>query len=190
MSDFAASASIAPSPVVAAPAEPAARATAGDRHTTFHDVLSALNPLQYLPVIGTIYRAVTGDQIPESVRRIGSAIGSFLMGGPVGLGINLAMLAAEKASGIDLDAIGQGLVGGHGTDAPATGGEAVASADTPASAARPWSAAQLLAYGVGTRADGTLEQGELRGADVLNTLELSRIQTVQMAYGRTMGLAG
>ena len=51
------------------PAQPAA-----DHSISFHDILSALNPLQYLPVIGTIYRAVTGDQIPELLRRAGSLV--------------------------------------------------------------------------------------------------------------------
>ncbi len=76
------------------PPTPAA-ATAGSQ-VSFHDVLSALNPLQYVPVIGTIYRAVTGDQIPEPLRRIGTLIASFLMGGPIGAVINVAVLAAER----------------------------------------------------------------------------------------------
>ena len=80
---------------------------------SFHEVLSALNPLQYLPVIGTIYRAVTGDTIPEAVRRVGSLIASALLGGPIGIAINLGVMAFEKVTGIDLENTGQALLHGN-----------------------------------------------------------------------------
>jgi hypothetical protein len=93
----------APAPsVTAKPADPPATADAQD-HTTFLDVLSALNPLQYLPVVGTIYRAITGDRPPEGVRIAGSLLASGLMGGPVGLAIGAASAALQQATGISLD---------------------------------------------------------------------------------------
>ncbi len=194
---------------------------------SFHDILSALNPLQYLPVIGTIYRALTGDQIPEPIRRIGSLVVSFLAGGPIGAAINIAMVAAEKITGFDLEATGQSLVkgndvasavaagslgatppGGASPAAVAPGSPATSPAASPAplaglalatrasapSAALPsvdvaWSPVQLAAYGVSTALDGTLRLGALAGADVLNSLELSRLKMAQFAYGRAAGLA-
>jgi hypothetical protein len=99
--------------VGASPAVPAASAPAADaadHGLSFHDVLSALNPLQYLPVVGTIYRAVTGDVIPEGLRRLGSMLVSGLLGGPIGLGINIATTLAEKASGIDPEKIVAGQI--------------------------------------------------------------------------------
>lgn len=48
-------------------------------HTTFDEVLRALNPLHHIPVVGTIYRAVTGDEIQPAFR----VLGSLLTGGPV-----------------------------------------------------------------------------------------------------------
>ena len=54
-------------------------------HVDFHEVLSALNPLQYLPVVGPIYRAITGDAAPESLRIAVSGISGLLIGGPIGL---------------------------------------------------------------------------------------------------------
>jgi hypothetical protein len=72
---------------------------------SFHDVLSALNPLQYVPVVGSIYRAVTGDIPPEPLRTMGSLLVSGLTGGPVGLAINAAVTGAEKLTGIDPDTI-------------------------------------------------------------------------------------
>lgn len=41
---------------------------------------AALNPLHHLPVVGTIYRAVTGEVIPPPLRVAGAA----LFGGPLG----------------------------------------------------------------------------------------------------------
>jgi hypothetical protein len=217
---------VAPSQAPAAPPQQTAAPEPAEHHVTFRELLSALNPLQYLPVVGTIYRAITGDQIPEPVRRIGSLIASGLMGGPIGVVINLAITAAEKISGIDLDNVGQKLLamtGLAGTPtvmtaqvpatppptSPALGPAAsltlAARPDTPPTqAVRPttsgprlttpwpaqaWSSAQLAAYGVSTLGDGTLKLAKLSGADVLNSLELSRIQLAQTAYDRARLLA-
>lgn len=57
---------------------------------SFGDVLRALNPLQYLPVIGTIYRAVTGDVAPMGLRAVVSAAAGLLTGGPIGLVTSIA----------------------------------------------------------------------------------------------------
>jgi hypothetical protein len=48
---------------------------------TFEDVLDILNPLQHLPVISHIYRAVSGDEIKGFAEVAGSAI----FGGPIGI---------------------------------------------------------------------------------------------------------
>ena len=173
-----------------------------EHHGSFREALSALNPLQYLPVIGTIYRAVTGDQIAEPLRRLGSLVVSFLIAGPIGAAINIATVAAEKITGIDLDRTGQTLLTGKTTTthppivdpAPASASAVVARADTPAvpasSSGAAWSPVQLAAYGVDTGRDGSLRLGALSGADVLNSLELSRIKMAQFAYGRAVGLVG
>ena len=72
---------------------------------SFHEFLSAMNPLQYLPVVGTIYRAVTGDVIPEALRDGGSMLVSGLLGGPIGLITYIATTIAEKITGIDPEKI-------------------------------------------------------------------------------------
>ena len=203
---------------------------------SFHDVLSILNPLQYLPGIGTLYRAVTGDQIPEAARRIGSLIFSALIGGPIGVVTNIAMTIVEKATGIDLDRTAQALLTGKGATDPAVANQAAgdpptgsaatnqsaanlpatnASAGTvvadspvrdqahanpaaapsvvPGLSAAPtnlaWSPAQLAAYGVVSGGDGTLTLADVKGADVLNSLELTRIHDAQVAYSKALGLA-
>lgn len=48
---------------------------------SFSDVLDAINPLQHIPIVSGIYRAITGDTISS-----GSKIfGDTLFGGPLGL---------------------------------------------------------------------------------------------------------
>lgn len=169
-----------------APAQPSPKpASTAQREgpDMFHSVLSALNPLQYLPVVGTIYRAVTGDEVAEPVRRVGSAVGSFLMGGPIGLALNIAGVGAEKVLGFDFDKAAQGLL------SSAASMLGVGGSDASAPTRLAWTPAQLSAYGVSTEADGTLTRGDLSGADVLNTLEMSRIERTKLAAAGSLSLS-
>jgi len=169
-------------PKAASPAQP----------SFFHRLLSELNPLQYVPVVGTIYRAITGDTIPAAARLAGSLVVSGLTGGPIGLAINVGTTALEKLTGIDPEAIGTRLLAdiGLGSTTVAATSHAKPSPAQPASAVKPspapppldagnekpWSAAQLVAYGVKQASDGTLSRGAVSGADVLNGLELTRLK--------------
>jgi hypothetical protein len=56
---------------------------------SFGEFLRALNPLHHLPVIGTIYRAATGETIPPVLRVLGGGV----FGGPVGM-LSAAVMAA------------------------------------------------------------------------------------------------
>ncbi|MBV8534979.1 MAG: hypothetical protein JO128_05270, partial [Alphaproteobacteria bacterium] len=69
-----------------------------DHSVSFSDVLSTLNPLQYIPVIGTIYRAITGDAAPQAAQVLGGA----LLGGPLGLIASAANAVVEQSSGKDV----------------------------------------------------------------------------------------
>jgi hypothetical protein len=176
--------------------------TPAEQRSAFHQFLSELNPLQYIPVIGTIYRAVTGDTIPDTARFAGSLVVSGLTGGPIGVAMTIGMTAVEKVTGIDPEAIGQDLLAdvGIGTHKAASHPKAAVKAQAAAPAAQPvaapalalqagapaiarhgWSQAQLAAYGVTKAADGTLTLGALRGSDVLNALELARAKAGRLA---------
>ena len=64
--------------------------------TSFEDILRGLNPLHHLPVVGMIYRAITGETVPAAERVAVSALAGALMGGPLGvLGTLVAILAEE-----------------------------------------------------------------------------------------------
>ncbi len=196
-----ASASATPAISAAAP-----QTTAPVHPGFFRSLLSDLNPLQYIPVVGPIYRAITGDEGNADLRFVASLGTSFALGGPVGVGITVA----EKVTGIDPETIGRHLFARlfHPAAKPSTGTATPASpATVPASAqpatiqhatgsagtavasdlsggrsgARAWTADELSAYGVKRTADNALVAGGLSSADVLNTLELHRLSTTRYA---------
>ncbi len=164
----------------------AAKAVAkADHGVTFHDLLSAMNPLQYLPVVGTIYRAVTGDVIPEALRRAGSFVVSGLLGGPIGLAASIVATLAEKITGIDPETIAAAQ---FKTKPPAAAAHVVLPEIAPAGTPTVQSAMtprQLAAYGVRSDAAGTLKLGDITGADVLNTIQLARLDKAAAAYAAT-----
>lgn len=61
-------------------------------------VLDVINPLQHLPVISTIYRHITGDDISPVARMAGGA----LYGGPVGLAMGVVNAAVVSNTGKDI----------------------------------------------------------------------------------------
>ncbi len=65
---------------------------------TFGDALQAINPLQQLPIIGDIYRAVTGATIEPAAR----VVGGILFGGIFGGISAVANAVIEATSGKDL----------------------------------------------------------------------------------------
>ena len=175
-----------PDPIAAPPAAPAAAPTAvtvhAPHHFSFRELLSELNPLQYLPVIGTLYRAITGDRIPEATREAGSLIFSGLTGGPIGVAVNLATEVVEKVTGIDPEKIGTHALASLGIgQTPTKPPPVIAPRALPPQPAAiqqaAWSPAQLAAYGVTTSSQGILRHADEEGSDVLNSLELARLKT-------------
>lgn len=61
----------------------------------FDDFVDLINPLQHIPVVSHIYRAMTGDEIAPGLRMVGSA----LLGGPLGLAATGASMIAEQEMG-------------------------------------------------------------------------------------------
>lgn len=64
---------------------------------SFSDILDFINPLQHIPVVSTIYRAITGDEIGVAPRLVGGAV----LGGVVGLSVAAADCALQAATGKD-----------------------------------------------------------------------------------------
>ena len=119
----------------AAPAATAPSPAAEDEPGfSFGRFLDIVNPLHHLPVVGTIYRAITGDTIADADRLAGST----LFGGPVGFLLASASLGVEELTGHTpegwvLSAFDSGP---EAPDAPATA-PATAVAAAPAAVAAP-----------------------------------------------------
>jgi hypothetical protein len=92
---------------------------------SFKDLLDIVNPLQHIPVIGSIYRYLTGDEPSVGTRVIGDA----LYGGPIGFGVSVvsnALLTNE--SGQDLgERLLADVFGPHDHDSPTLGTPQVAT---------------------------------------------------------------
>ncbi|MCK4946302.1 MAG: hypothetical protein KAS59_08585 [Alphaproteobacteria bacterium] len=71
----------------------------------FKTVIDIFNPLQHLPVIGAIYRHITGDEISP----ISRLAGNTLYGGHIGGAVAIADIICEKTTGKD---IGENLIAG------------------------------------------------------------------------------
>lgn len=82
---------------------------------SFHDLLDIVNPLQHLPVIGTLYRAITGEHIGKLEKVAGDA----LYGGLWGAVSSVADLAFEAVTGKDFgDTVLALFTGHHDAKAP------------------------------------------------------------------------
>jgi hypothetical protein len=150
--------------------------SAGD--FTFGDFIDIINPLQHIPIVSTLYRAITGDEISPHAR----ILGGTLFGGPTGFLAAIANVFYEEVAGEDIGETVMALFTGDDTEAEpqfAEGGIRVDDAVMPASAADgTWSESALLApletaASPGARADAVLPEaapGMLTGQDALNAL--------------------
>ena len=112
-------------------AAPQAEAAGDDQDMSFWDVLDIVNPLQHIPLVNSVYRAVTGDEIKPAMQ-IG---GGMLFGGVIGGVAAIANAALQEATGKDL---GEHMMAtlGFGDDAPPAG-QAAQLAAAPQPAPRP-----------------------------------------------------
>ena len=65
---------------------------------TFLDFLDIINPLQHIPIVGTIYRQLTGDQINPGAR----VLGDTLFFGPIGTVASIGDMLIREATGKDM----------------------------------------------------------------------------------------
>ncbi len=95
--------------------------------TAFHDLLDIVNPLQHLPVIGTLYRAISGDKIGKFEKIAGDG----LYGGLWGAVSSVADLAFEAVTGKDFgDTVLALFTGGNAK--PSVVAQNTVTAPTPA----------------------------------------------------------
>ncbi len=70
----------------------------GDDGLSFWDFLDIINPLQHIPVISTLYRSITGDEIDPAAK----IAGGTLYGGPIGAVSSLSDVAIDYGTGKDI----------------------------------------------------------------------------------------
>jgi hypothetical protein len=139
---------------------------------SFHDLVDIINPLQHLPVIGTIYRYLTGETIGAMPR----IIGDTLYGGPVGFVAGLVGASLKQESGKDVgetviamvtgdDSVGSSpnanVAANGDPTAPASQASTTAAPAAPAAAANVAMAAQsaVPATAVGVPVSATVVGG-------------------------------
>ena len=95
---------------------------------TFLDFLDVINPLQHIPLVGTMYRSITGDEIDPGSR----IAGSTLFGGPFGTVVALANVTIEQKTGQDMGGHMMALLSGEDNNSPANkNGVALANSSEP-----------------------------------------------------------
>jgi len=91
--------------------------TTSDPGGLFDSVLDAVNPLQHIPGVGSVYRAVTDDNLNP----LSSMAGGFLFGGPVGLAAGAAGSFLEMLTGKSLMGHAMALFSGEDGAVPGDG---------------------------------------------------------------------
>lgn len=95
---------------------------------SFADLIDVINPLQHIPVVSTIYRRLTGDEIGAPARLAGGT----LFGGVIGLAAAALDTVVDKVSGAGLgDHVINAMLGKGRNNAPATTVVAMAADDAP-----------------------------------------------------------
>ena len=70
----------------------------GDDGFSFFDLIDIINPLQHIPIVSSIYRHVTGDELDAAPRVLGGA----LFGGAIGAVVALVNVVVDEATGKDI----------------------------------------------------------------------------------------
>lgn len=89
---------------------PAQAAAQGDEYG-FGDLIDIINPLQHIPVIGSVYRSLTGD----TMKGMSGIIGGAIFGGPVGAIAGTVNVIAKDRTGKD---IGENIASAMGFGTP------------------------------------------------------------------------
>ena len=125
----------------------------GDDGFTFLDFVDIINPLQHIPVIGTVYREMTDDTLDPASRVIGGTL--FL--GPLGTVSALANVLVDEATGKDMGEHVLALFDDPESDQPEVSGDgpepaavAAAPTSTTVSSYSQGSLAPASAKGAGT----------------------------------------
>ena len=65
---------------------------------SFYDMIDVVNPLQHIPVVNTVYRSITNDEIGTAARILGGGI----FGGAIGATMGVLNAVVEQTTGQDI----------------------------------------------------------------------------------------
>lgn len=94
----------------------------GEDGFTFADFVDIINPLQHIPIVATVYRELTGDEIDPGARVAGGA----LFGGPIGAAAATVSAFLDETTGKDM---GEHVLAFFAGDDATGTGTAIAAAD-------------------------------------------------------------
>jgi hypothetical protein len=173
----------AASPAATAPAAPQAdqkpQSKSSDWDFSFHNLLDIINPLEHLPIIGTIYRAITHTHIGIPERIAGDA----LYGGLWGAVSGVADAAFEAVTGKDFGSTVLALFTGHHHDTAVASNSTNAAADiAPVTVTPAKQLASLPSYGAADSPDIVA----LRASLNRNGVDSDLAQRALAAYRKSM----
>lgn len=107
------------------PAAPSLAVADDDDGFSFDDLLDVVNPLQHIPIVGTLYRALSGD----TIKTLPKIAGDALFGGLTGFASSVADAMFEKVTGKNVGdtvlALVEDVFSPSQTDAPASAAPAL-----------------------------------------------------------------
>lgn len=101
---------------------------AAENGLSFSDLIDVINPLQHLPVVSTLYREWTGDEIAPAAKVVGGAI----YGGPIGAAASLVNAVIEESTGKDIGGHALALLGSEEEAGPQLAANEPRAAETAA----------------------------------------------------------
>ncbi|NIA71680.1 hypothetical protein HBA54_24100 [Pelagibius litoralis] len=104
---------------------------------TFDDFLDIINPLQHIPVVSSLYRELTGDEISAPAR----VIGGTLFGGPSGFVSAIANTLFDEVAGED---VGASVLAWFSGEDDSSEGQVASDGAVPGGGADPFAAAPLV----------------------------------------------
>jgi hypothetical protein len=179
---------MSPGPAPTGSASAVAKDADQPHESFFHHLLDVVNPLQHLPVIGTIYRAITGEHL-DPVEKIA---GDTLYGGLWGAVTSIADVAFEGITGKSFEDTALALF--KGDDKVMVASNQVVAPSITADPSLPASdLPPLPSSGAANMPDG-LDVAGLTGAAFSNALAAKGVDgdtasRALYAYRRSMGLA-
>lgn len=140
------------------PAAPADARFFGEDGLGITDVVDAINPLNHIPFISTLYQEATGTAVSSASRLVGGA----LLGGPIGFLAALGNIIFEQETG---HSMGGAMVAGIMGDDPATTQVAQAASPAPTAATLAENPIAVAALPSALPAPVVAEQGPPTGTD-------------------------